>query len=99
GPGLAGIGRLVDARVFAGPGAEQVRRGVAERLDIAEVEFLRSSDRADGPSLPAVGRASECSLGPADPRQLRADGAQPAPVRVGGDFLPLPLGVDDRIPK
>src|SRR5207237_608016 len=54
GPGLAGIGRLVDARVFAGPGAEQVRRGVAERLDIAEIELLRSRDRADGPSLPAV---------------------------------------------
>src|SRR4051812_16520085 len=58
-PGLAAISRLVDARVPAGAGAEQVGGGLGERLDVPEVELLRPGDRADGPRLSTVGGSAK----------------------------------------
>src|SRR5262249_4525547 len=91
-PRLAAVDRLVNARSVAGSGAEQVGRHVAERLDIAKVEFFRTGHGPDGPALAAVGGACVGAPGSADPGDVRAHDAKAAQVGLRAAGLYLPLG-------
>src|SRR5207248_1853660 len=82
-PRLPTVRRLIDPGLLAGAGAQQVGGGLPERLDVAEVEFLRTGDRPDRPSPTAVGSPPIRPSRAADPRDGRADGAQAAEVRGG----------------
>jgi hypothetical protein len=50
-PRLAAVAGFVNAGSVALAGAEQVGRGVTERLDIAEVEFFCAGDGSEGSRL------------------------------------------------
>src|SRR5262249_49911796 len=82
-PGLAAVGRFVHAGGVAGAGAEQVGGIRPERLDVAEVELLRTGYGPDRPGFAAVDGARVRARRSADPGDVRAHDAESAEVGLG----------------
>src|SRR5262249_52525391 len=94
-PRLAAVHRLVDAGSVAGAGAEQVGgrlARLAERLDVAKVEFFRAGHSPDRPVLAAVGGPRVGARCAADPGAARTHNTKAAEVGLGTDRLCLPVG-------
>src|SRR5262245_56062501 len=92
---LAAVGCLVDARIAARTGAEQVGGVRPESLPIPEVQLLCPGHLPGGPCLSPVRGPAEGPLGSADPRNLGTDSGQPSEVGVRVDGLRLPLSMAD----
>ena len=76
GPGFAGIRGFVDARLFAGAGAEQVGKISAKGFHVAKVEGFGSWYLGRLPRISVVGAAKIGSMSPACPSNFvgkRAD--------------------------